>query len=69
MLPIDSVMFLALGMKRYASLKPIHDVLGSLKAAALSDLHALSGCDTTEQFANKGKPTWWKAFQKTDSEV
>ena len=69
LLPPDTGFFLGHGMKRFVSLKAIYDALGPLKASALPGLHALSGCDTTGSFANKGKKTWWRAFDSTTDNV
>ncbi|PHT96222.1 hypothetical protein BC332_34852 [Capsicum chinense] len=68
-LPQDTGIFMGVGMRRFVSLKPIFDSLGPLKAAALPGLHALSGCDTTGSFANKGKPSWWKCFLNCSNEA
>ncbi|CAH0388402.1 unnamed protein product [Bemisia tabaci] len=57
-LPSDTGIFLGSGMKRYVALKPIHDVVGPLKASALPEMHALSGCDTTGYSANNGDLSW-----------
>ena len=54
---------------RVIKLKPIVRTLGGAKIAALLALHALSGCDTTGNFAGRGKMTWWKAFQVADKEI
>lgn len=69
LLPPDTGIYLGQGMKRFVSLRPIYDALGPLKASALPGLHSLSGCDTTGSFANKGKKTWWRAFESTTDDV
>lgn len=51
------------------SLRPIYDALGPLKAFALPGPHSLSGFNTTGSFANKGKMTWWGAFESTTDDV
>lgn len=56
-------------MNRFISLRPIYNALDPLKASALPELHSLSGCDTTGSFVNKGKLTWWKAFQCATTDV
>ena len=48
-------------------LQPIYDKLGSEKASALVNWHALTGCDTTGHIQGKGKKGCFTAFMKLNS--
>lgn len=55
--------------QRTVRLQPVYDALGSTKAAALINWHALTGCDTTGHIRGKGKQTCFKAFMTSQPNV
>lgn len=55
--------------RRTVLLQPIYDALGPMKAAALINWHALTGCDTTGHIRGKGKQTCFKAFMASPPDV
>ena len=54
---------------RIIELKPIAEILGPEKIAALPAFHALSGADNTGSFSGKGKLLCWKIFAEADSSI
>jgi len=55
--------------RRRIGLKPIHDILGPERAAALPGLHSITGCDTTGPISGIGKKKAMKAFMKAPSHI
>jgi len=47
---------------RRINVAKIYEKLGSIRAAALPGLHAISGADVTGSFNGKAKTSFWKAF-------
>ena len=59
-------LWIAFGTGRNFRYIPVHVIartLGPSKAKALPAFHALTGCDTTSSFFNKGKKTAWSVWQ------
>ena len=59
-------LWIAFGSGRNYRYIPAHVIardLGPSKAKALPAFHALTGCDTTSSFFNKGKKTAWSVWQ------
>lgn len=48
---------------RYFSINHVYQQLGDAVSRSLPFFHAFSGCDTTSQFAGKGKKTAWKTWK------
>ena len=55
--------------RRKIVLQPIYDALGSRRAAALVNWHALTGCDTTGHIRGKGKATCFNIFMAAGPKV
>ena len=54
---------------RVIKLKPIVQILGEARTAALPAFHALSGADNTRCFSGHAKASCWKAFLNVDEVV
>ena len=67
----ENTTFVTIGSQKQKiiPLKPIAEVLGPSKTAALPGFHALSGADNTGCFAGKGKLTCWKVFHCASEEI
>lgn len=66
----DSMFVTGVGANiRSIDINRVYSIMGPTKIKALLALHALSGCDITGSFKNKGKLSFWKAFQTAGEEV
>ena len=64
---LDIKLFFKTGLKEQKRIIPMHDIaseLGERMPLALPVIHALSGCDSTSSFFNKGKKTWFATLEK-----
>ena len=69
-LGINSALIMGTGDRhRTIQLQPIYDALGSSKAAALINWHAITGCDTTGHIRRKGKLTCLNTFMELPPNV
>lgn len=70
MLPPDSMFITGTGAnRRSVELNRLHSCLNPKQVKALLGLHALSGCDTTGCFKNRGKLSFWKVFESSEDDV
>ena len=66
--PSDTMFVTGVGPNtRMIDINSMRSSLGSERVNAILGLHALSGCDVTGCLAGKGKASFWKAFQISES--
>ena len=57
------------GTTALSKLRLIYEALGQYRAAALPELHTLSGSGNTGSFVGKGNHSLWKAFQDASETI
>ena len=64
----DAQIWVGLGFgkdMKHVNLNDIYDGIGEARSRGLPVFHAITGCDTTSAFMNKGKTTAWRAWLST----